>query len=146
MLTLLITLASLLPNAYATVDFHENVYIVVQNIQTPDRFMVQKAPVIGCLGLNQSARLQQWTHDYLATTNIGCGGTPVSQNINYLTCAKVTSATESADFNSYAEITLDISKCDQKDNRKFITKVRTSAKWNFPQSNKTTEVKLTLVK
>lgn len=132
--------------AHATVDGHDSAYIVVQNIQDSEDFLVQKAPIVGCWGMAQSPRLEQWTHQYLATANIGCGGTPVSENINYLTCAKVIDSKESADYMAFSEITLDISKCDQKDNPKFITMVRTSAKLNFPQTDKKTEVTLNLIK
>lgn len=130
--------------ALATIDGHTRVYLVVQNVQDPEDFFVERAPIIGCYGLNQGPQLIQFTSEYKATSNIGCGGEPVSENINYLTCASVVKSKESPDYDGFSEITLDISKCDQKNNKKFITMVRTAAKLNFPQ--KKGEVKLHLIK
>ena len=45
----LLTLATF--QASATVDGHTKVYIVVQNIQEPDVFFVERVPVIGCFGV-----------------------------------------------------------------------------------------------
>ena len=142
---LLALLALSWTSAFATVDGHDSTWIVVQNVQEPEDFLIQSAPVVGCYGLAQGPRLVQWTMEYKATQNIGCGGPAVVENINYLICAKVVSSKESADYNSFSDITLDISKCDQKNNAKFITMVRTSAARNFPQTNGS-QVKLTLIK
>ena len=130
--------------AFATVDGHSRVYLVVQNIQEPEEFFLERAPIIGCYGLPQGPQLVQFTSEYKATSNIGCGGETFYDNINYLVCAKVIDAKESADFMSFREITLDISNCEAKDNPKFITMVRTAAKLNFPQ--KRGEVVLKLIK
>lgn len=132
--------------AFATVDGHDRVYVVVQNIQDENEFFVERAPIIGCYGLAQGARLAAWTREYPVVTNIGCGGTPATENINALTCATIVDSKESADFASFSDVTLDISKCAAKNNAKFITMVRTSAKLNFPQKNKGREVRLKLVK
>lgn len=129
--------------AQATVDGNDRVYIVVQEAQT-EEFFVERVPVIGCYGLPQGPQLQQFTAEYLAPYNVGCGGPAGTENINALTCAKVVSAIESADYSSFKDIVLDISKCPAKDNKQFITMVRTAAKRNFPQ--KKGEVKLTLIK
>lgn len=133
-------------SAIATVDGHDRAYIVVQNVQDDEEFFVERAPIIGCYGLEQGARLAQFTAPYMATSNIGCGGIRALDNINALSCAKEVAAEESADFRSFSKITLDISACAAKNNPKFITMVRTAAKLNFPQSNKNIEVQLTLIK
>lgn len=132
--------------AFATVDALDRAYIVVQNIQEEEEFAVERAPFVGCYGLPQGARLVQWTSPVEVLSNIGCGGTPVKENINALSCAKVINAEESADFGSFAKIELDISACPYKDNKQFITMVRTSAAKNFPQSNKSKEVVLKLIR
>lgn len=130
-------------NAFATVDAHDKVYLVVKNIQS-EEFFVERAPIIGCYGLARGPQLVQFTAEYKVNSNIGCGGETFQDNINYLTCAKVVSSTESDDFMSFSEITLDISKCEDKNNPKLITMIRTAAKLNFPL--KKGQVKLNLVK
>ncbi|WP_413290870.1 hypothetical protein [Bdellovibrio sp. HCB337] len=130
-------------NAFATSDAHDRVYLVVQNIQS-EEFFVERAPIIGCYGLARGPQLVQFTAEYKVTSNIGCGGPVMQDNINALTCANVVDSKESADFMSYSEVTLDISKCAAKNDPKFITMVRTAAKLNFPL--KKGEVKLTLIK
>lgn len=130
-------------SAHATVDAHDRVYLVVQDIQS-EEFFVERVPVIGCYGLPQGPQLQQFTAEYQAPYNVGCGGPAGTENINALSCAKVVTAIESADYSSFKDIVLDISKCPAKDNKQFITMVRTAAKRNFPQ--KKGEVKLTLIK
>jgi len=130
---------------FATVDGYDRAYIVIQDFNS-EEFKVERVPIVGCYGLPQGARLMQFTSKYLATQNIGCGGEPVYENINVLTCAKVTDSKESEDYYGFSEVTLDISKCEAKDNAQFITMVRTEAKYNFPQQNKNKEVKLNLVK
>ncbi len=132
--------------SFATSDVHDRVYIVVQHIQEPEEFFIERAPIIGCLGPARGPQLNQFTAEYRVTSNIGCGEAPSSENINYLTCATVTSAKDNENYDSYSEITLDISKCEAKNNKKFITMVRTAAKLNFPQGKGKGEVKLNLVK
>lgn len=141
----LILLTLLSAQVFATVDGHDRVFLVVENIQSGE-FFLERAPMIACYGLPQGARLEQWVAEYKVPTNVGCGGTPALTNINALTCAKVISATESADYMSFSEIKLDISNCPQKNNAHFITMVRTSAAKNFPQSNSQHEVRLNLVR
>ncbi|CAE79223.1 hypothetical protein AB1A79_06030 [Bdellovibrio bacteriovorus] len=134
---------------HATVDGNDRVALVVQHIQSDgtesDAFFVERAPIIGCYGLPQGPALQQWTAEYKVPSNIGCGGEKIDENINALTCAKVISAKEASDYMSFSEVTLDISKCTAKNNPNFISTIRTSAKINFPQSNKKKEVKLILI-
>lgn len=130
-------------NAFATVDAHDKVYLVVKNIQS-EEFFVERAPIIGCYGLARGPQLVQFTAEYKVNSNMGCGGETFQDNINYLTCAKVVSSKESNDFMSFSEITLDISKCEDKNNPKLITMIRTAAKLNFPL--KKGEVKLNLIK
>lgn len=130
-------------SAKATVDGHDRAFIVVQNIQS-EEFFVERVPVIGCYGLSRGPQLVQFTAEYKVPSNIGCGGETFHDNINSLTCAKVTDSTESDDFMSFKAVTLDISKCEAKNDPKFITMVRTAAKLNFPL--KKGEVKLTLIK
>lgn len=142
---LFLTLTSLLSlPAFATVDARDLVYIVARNIQS-DEFYLERVPIIGCFGLPQGPRLQQFLRVYKVPTNIGCGETPVSYNINELKCAHLISAVESKDFLSFSAITLDISQCQAKSDPKFITMIRTAAARNFPQSNGK-EVRLKLYK
>lgn len=136
-------LAFMFGPAFATVDGHTRAFIVVQNTQT-DEFFVERVPVIGCYGLERGPQLVQFTSEYKATSNIGCGAAPTYENINYLTCAKVLESKETDDFMSFSEITLDISKCDAKNDEKFISAVGLAARLNFPIKNG--RVKLKLVK
>ncbi len=130
-------------SAFATVDGHDKVYLVVKNIQS-EEFFVERAPIIGCYGLARGPQLVQFTAEYKVNSNVGCGGETFQDNINYLTCAKITDSKELADYMSFSEITLDISKCEDKNNPKLITMIRTAAKLNFPL--KKGEVKLNIVK
>lgn len=130
--------------AFATSDAHDRVHIVVQNVQDPDEFFLERVPVIGCYGLAKGPQLVQFTMPYRVTSNIGCGGPVAHDDINALTCAKVVDSEESADYSTFAKIKLDISKCEAKNNPKFITMVRTAAKLNF--SNATSKVQLELVR
>lgn len=141
MMGLLLLLGSV--NALATSDAHDRAFIVVQDIQE-GTFFVERAPIIGCYGLSRGPHLVQFTAEYKVTANIGCGGPVMHDNINYLTCAKVLDSKESSDYMSFSEVTLDISKCEAKNDPQFITMVRTAAKLNFPL--KKGEVKLTLIK
>lgn len=132
-------------STFATVDAITEVHLVVQDVQDPDRFTIQRAPVVGCYGLAQGPQLQQFTSEYKVPVNVGCGSFPLlTENINYLVCAKVVQASESKDFTTFSDITLDISKCEAKNNSHFITMVKTAAKRNFPQ--KKGEVRLKLIK
>lgn len=129
--------------SFATVDAHDKVYLVVKNIES-EEFFVERAPIIGCYGLARGPQLVQFTSEYKVNSNIGCGGENFQDNINYLTCAKIVNSKESSDYMSFSEITLDISKCEDKNNPKLITMIRTAAKLNFPL--KKGEVKLNILK
>jgi hypothetical protein len=136
-------------NSFATVDAHDKAFIVVKDIQS-DEFFVERVPIIGCYGFARGPQLVQFTAEYQVNSNVGCG--PVFRdNINYLTCAKVTSSTDTEDYSSFSKMTLDISKCEAKNDPKFITMVRTAAALNFPQpkgKNQTkskTDIQLTLI-
>lgn len=133
-------------SAFATSDALDRAYIVVRNIQDEEDFSLERAPFVGCYGLPQGARLEQWIRPVNVTSNIGCGGISTTEDINALSCAKLINAEESADYASFSKIELDISACPDKDNKLFITMIRTSAAKNFPQSNKSKEVILKLVK
>lgn len=112
----------------ATVDANTKVYILVKDINT-EEFLVERAPVIGCWGIAKGPELEQLTREYVVN-NLGCGS--VSQeNINALTCAKVEKAVESDDFSTFKEITLNISKCADKDNKDFIDSIKKVVKLNF---------------
>jgi hypothetical protein len=130
-------------SAFATVDGHDRVFLVVRDINSQEYF-VERVPVIGCYGLVKGPHLVQFTSEYRVNSNIGCGAQVFQDNINYLSCAKFTATKPTNDGLSFSEITLDISKCDDKDNPKLITVIRTAAKLNFPQ--KKGEVKLVITK
>lgn len=138
-LVLLFTSASV----QATVDGNTRAYVVVQDFNS-EEFFVERVPLLGCWGIAQGPQLAQFTAEY-KVNNLGCGGDEsYKHNINYLTCAKLVDSKESDDYMGFAEITLDISKCEAKNNSQFITMVRTAAKLNFPM--KKGEVKLKLIK
>ncbi len=130
-------------SAFATHDVYTSVSIVTFDYNS-EEFHVTKAPIVGCVGLPRGPELVQFTAPYMATSNIGCGGEPTTENINVLTCATVTDSQESRDMSTFSKITLDISKCDAKNDPKFITMVRTAAAMNF--NTRTSKVQLTLVK
>lgn len=132
--------------AFATVDAITSVWIPVQNIQDDEDFGVERAPVVGCYGLAQGPQLDQFISPYMVPTNVGCGGPKVNQDINALSCAKLIDAVEGPDYISFKRIVLDISACPYKDNKRFITMVRTAAARNFPQPGKGKEVELILQK
>ncbi len=141
LLSAIVLLCSL--SAFATVDGMTSVAIVTFDFNS-EEYGVQKVPVVGCYGLPNGPQLIQFTMEYKVTANIGCGGQPALDNINVLTCATVTNAEESRDYSTFSKITLDISKCDAKNDPKFITMVRTAAAMNF--NTRTSKVQLTLVK
>ncbi len=129
-ITSIVLLLSATP-ALATSDANTRVYLVVQHVQSGDYF-IERAPLIGCYGIARGPQLAQFTNRYNAPTNIGCGGVVATENINALACATVVSSIESADYNGFSAITLNISKCPAKNDARFITMVRTAAKLNFP--------------
>ncbi len=128
--------------ARATTDGHTRAYIVVQSVQDPEEFFVERVPVIGCYGVGYGPQLVQFTAPYQASSNIGCGAEQFFDQINYLTCAKVTETKMDTNGSELLGLTLDISKCEQKNNSQLITMIRTAAKLNFPQSSKKKEVQL----
>lgn len=131
--------------AFATVDGNDTAYIVVQHVQEETEFLVQPTAIIGCYGLSNGPQLDQLTKDYVIKSSVGCGWeTEQTQNINYLTCAKVVSSKESSDYTTFSEITLDISGCDQKNNPNLEPAIRKAVKLNF--NTKSVKTKLTLIK
>lgn len=130
-------------HAFATIDANDRAYIVAKNIQS-DEFFVERVPIIGCYGLAMGPQLVQFTLEYKATANIGCGGEPRYENINQLTCARVIKALESDDFLTFKEIWLDITDCADKNIPNFIATIKSAARLNFPQ--KTGKLKLVLIK
>lgn len=147
--SLALMLALSTPLAQATVDANDRVHLVVADINSEETtidYMIERAPIIGCYGVEQGARLYAWVTEYKATQNVGCGGTPIHEDINALSCAKVLESKESDDFYSFSEITLDISKCQDKNNPAFVKAIQASARKNFPQKDKKKSVVLKLVK
>lgn len=130
-------------HAFATVDGNDRVFLVVKHVQS-EEFFVERVPVIGCYGLAKGPQLAQFTAEYKVSSNIGCGGEVFQDNINYLTCAKVVSSKENEDFSGFSEVTLDISKCTDKNNPQLITTIRSAAKLNFALLKG--EVKLNIIK
>ena len=128
---------------YATVDANTRTYIVVQNVQS-EEFFVERVPVIGCYGLAKGPQLVQLTAEYKVNANVGCGMDSSSYNLNYLSCAKVKNSVESEDLMNFSELTLDISKCDAKNNPDFINMIYKAVRLNF--DSKTHKTKVFLVK
>ena len=116
-------------SSFATVDGNTSVYILSQHVQSAEYF-VQKVPVIGCWGLSKGPELSQLTAEYKVPSNVGCGIT-YQENINSLSCAKVDMANESSDYNTFDTIRLDISDCQDKDNKEFIDGIKKVVKMNF---------------
>lgn len=126
---LLMILTSLFSvTSQATVDANARVFILVKHIQS-EEFFIERAPIIGCYGLPKGPELAQLTKPYVVS-NLGCG-MDSKENINALTCAKVTDFVEADDFSTFKEITLDISKCDDKNNAEFIKMVKKVVWLNF---------------
>jgi hypothetical protein len=120
--------------SFATVDGNTSVWLVVQNFNDEEDFLVQQAPMIGCYGISQGPQLAQFTKPYEVASSVGCGWDSQEKNdINALSCAEVVSSEESANYRSISKIVLDISKCEAKNSKKFITMIRTAAARNFPQ-------------
>jgi hypothetical protein len=115
-------------SSFATVDGMTRVYILTKDYNS-EEFVVEKAPIIGCWGLPKGPELIQLTHPYV-TNNLGCGSA-TKENINVLTCAKVIDSVESRDFSTFSEITLDISKCEDKSSADFIEAIKKVVKVNF---------------
>lgn len=126
LLLILVSLFSV--TTHATVDANARVFILVKHIQS-EEFFIERAPIIGCYGLPKGPELAQLTKPYVVS-NLGCG-MDSKENINALTCAKVTDFVEADDFSTFKEITLDISKCDDKNNAEFIKMVRKVVWLNF---------------
>lgn len=119
--------------ALATVDANTHVYLVSQEVQT-EEFYVQKVPVIGCYGLPEGPAFAQFTAEYMVPSNIGCGGgMEYKENMNYLTCA-VLAYDYDNETDKFPVISLDISKCDQKNNPDLIKTIEKAVKLNFNYS------------
>lgn len=138
--------------AHATSDGLAQTYIVVEDYNDGDednRFQLMLVAIIGCYGLEQGPQLSQFTAPYEVQASIGCGynGTEKT-NLNALTCAKVLESEEFETTGTFKKIVLDISACEAKNNKQFITMIRTAAKRNFPVhfQNKMKEVELVLKK
>lgn len=142
----LIGILSLTATASATVDANDYVYLVVEDLNGDGGYLIERAPIIGCFGLPQGPRLSAWVSEYKAPQNVGCGMPPVQENINALTCATVVDGEEADDFLSFSKITLDISKCQDKNNPKFVKAIELSARKNFPQRKPGKTVELKLIK
>jgi hypothetical protein len=136
----LMTMFSL--NALATVDAMTEAWIVVEDFNASEsdgeaRFFPQKVPVVGCYGLPQGPQSVQFVSEFKIKSTMGCGDSSTDMvDINALSCAEMTDSVENDDFMSFKKIVLDISKCAHKNNKNFITMVRTAAARNFPQSRK----------
>lgn len=137
--------------AHATSDGLAQTYIVVENYNDDEdnRFQLMMVAINGCYGLVQGPQLAQFTAPYEVQASIGCGynGTEKT-NLNALTCAKVLESEEFETTGTFKKIVLDISACEAKNDKRFITMVRTAAKRNFPVhfQNRMKEVELVLKK
>lgn len=153
MKTLLLALVTLFTAvlAHATSDGLTQTYIVVENYNDDEdnRFQLMMVAINGCYGLVQGPQLAQFTAPYEVQASIGCGynGTEKT-NLNALTCAKVLESEEFETTGTFKKIVLDISACEAKNDKRFITMIRTAAKRNFPVhfQNRMKEVELILKK
>ncbi|WP_413557224.1 hypothetical protein [Bdellovibrio sp. HCB209] len=110
MTVLLLTLSAL--SAQATFDANTRAFIVVQNVNDPSEFFVERVPLIGCYGLTHGPQLSQLTKPYIVADSLGCGMEAKTANINYLVCAKLVNAEENSDYTGFSEVILDISQCE----------------------------------
>lgn len=124
----LLSFLALQSTAFATIDSNTSVFIPVRHIQSEEYF-VQVAPVIGCYGLPRGPQLAQLTREYVVN-NLGCG-MDGQENINALSCAKVLDSVEADDFSTFKKITLDISSCEDRNNKDFIHVVKKVVQLNF---------------
>ena len=150
---LLACLASLSVQAFATVDGLTSAWIVTQNVQDSEDFGIMSVAVMGCWGVAQGPELVQFTAEHKIASSMGCGQMPNAEpiNINALSCATTSEAIDNDDYMSYRKITLDLSKCPYRENKKFLTMIRMAARRNFPQTkngkpDKNREVELVLLK
>lgn len=125
---LLLSLISFSQYSLATVDSNTTVFLPVRHVQSGEYF-VQVAPLIGCYGLPRGPQLQQLMEPYMVN-NTGCGQT-TQEDINALSCADLVESVEADDFSTFKKITIDISKCDDHDNKEFIQTVKKVFKLNF---------------
>lgn len=135
-------LASIL--CHATISSETKLYIVTQDVESGD-YKLNQVSVIGCHSNKISIALEQFTKKYEVPSQLGCGyQSVVKENINALTCVQIKSykATDN-DFLSLESLTLDISKCADKQSSLFETIVRTAVKYNFA-GNKS-DLKLNLI-
>lgn len=134
-ISLLLLAAILSFQAQAQILDHARAYIVVQDVQHPDDFFIERVPVVGCHTQSSRPQLQQLTAAYRVPVSRGCGMTESSENINVLTCAKIHQYKESRRDGSLYHLSLDVSGCEAKNNPRFITTVRRAIALNFPQPN-----------
>jgi hypothetical protein len=67
---------------------------------------------------------------------MGCGMESTLENINYLTCATVVDSTENEDYTNFAEIALDITRCERRNDENFLNAVREAVNLNFSKNTK----------
>lgn len=152
MKTIIFTLVALLTaTVHATETGLTQAYIVVEdfNQEDSDRFQLMLVAINGCYGFIQGPQLEQFTAPYEVQASIGCGYSGGEKtNLNALTCAKVLESEEFETTGTFKKIVLDISACEAKNNKRFITMIRTAAKRNFPvhHTNSLKEVELVLKK
>ncbi len=68
----------------------------------------------------------------------------MQDNISELTWEGDKNSVESSDLSSFSELTLDISKCADKNNTDFVTSIKKAVALNF--NTKTNKIKLFLQK
>lgn len=134
--------------AHATSDSLAQTYIVTENYNDDEdnRFQLMIVAINGCYGLIQGPQLAQFTAPYEVQASIGCGYTGSEKtNINALTCAKVLESEEFETTGTFKKIVLDVSACEAKNDKQFITMIRTAAKRNFPQLAQSRQKEVELV-
>ncbi len=153
MKTLILTLFALLTaiTSHATSDGLTQAYIVVEDFNQEDseRFQLMIVAMNGCYGLVQGPQFEQFTAPYEVESSMGCGFSSGQKvNLNALSCAKIINSEEFETTGTFKKIVLDISKCEAKNNKRFITMIRTAAKRNFPVhfENKQKEIELIIKK
>ncbi len=66
-------------NAFATVDGHDRVYLVVKDIQS-EEFFLERARLLAATVLRKGLSLCSLRAEYKVNSNIGCGGETFQDN------------------------------------------------------------------
>jgi hypothetical protein len=135
-LSALLLTAALSNAAHATVDYIDRLTIVYEDWNEEQPYHTMKVPFIGCAGIPYYATLQAFTQPYNAPST-GCGSQPSTENLNLLSCAKITGE-ENDTFSGFKSLAVDLSACNpaMTSDMNFRFVVSKAIKLNFPELKK----------